>query len=306
MVFDGVAKLPWRWWCVAAVLAYVGLHWYALPHAVPWAVMRYGVHGAGISWLQMLLMLVQYGVPTLFLAGALVSWIAYYQRQRWLLNVARDHTGQVLDQMSWRDFELLVGQMFRMHGYAVMDNAGVGPDGGVDVVVRKEGVVSLVQCKHWRVQKVSVHVVRELLGVMTAQGAQGGFVVTSGVFTEAAYEFAQGTNVQLMDRVKLMQWIAAADVQVTASRPSPNKPQASRHAHAADHEGGAAHRPAQALASPKRERSTQGSEAAHNSHACPVCGSAMVMRASQKGGNAGRRFWGCIHFPQCHGVREMT
>ncbi len=40
--------------------------------------------------------------------------------------------------------------------------------------------------------KVGVDVVRELYGVMAAKGATGGFVVTSGRFTEDAKAFAQG------------------------------------------------------------------------------------------------------------------
>ncbi len=46
---------------------------------------------------------------------------------------------------------------------------------------------------------LSVNVVRELYGVMAAQGAAGGFVVTSGVFTADARSFAQGRNIELID-----------------------------------------------------------------------------------------------------------
>jgi Restriction endonuclease len=44
----------------------------------------------------------------------------------------------------------------------------------------------LVQCAQWRAFKVGVDVVRELYGVMAAKGAAGGFVVTSGKFTDDA------------------------------------------------------------------------------------------------------------------------
>jgi restriction system protein len=55
-----------------------------------------------------------------------------------------------------------------------------------------------VQCKQWRAYKVGVEVVRELYGVMAAHGAAGGFVMTSGRFTDAANEFAQGRNMKLV------------------------------------------------------------------------------------------------------------
>jgi restriction system protein len=44
----------------------------------------------------------------------------------------------------------------------------------------------LVQCKQWKAFKVGVQVVRELYGLMAAHGAAGGFVVTSGRFTDEA------------------------------------------------------------------------------------------------------------------------
>jgi len=69
---------------------------------------------------------------------------------------------------------------FRMRGFSVTETGGGGSDGGIDLVLKKHGEIFLVQCKQWCAYKVSVNVVRELLGVMVAQGATGGFVVTSG------------------------------------------------------------------------------------------------------------------------------
>jgi restriction system protein len=43
---------------------------------------------------------------------------------------------------------------------------------------------------------VGVDVVRELYGVMATKGAAGGFVVTSGRFTDDANGFATGRNVR--------------------------------------------------------------------------------------------------------------
>ena len=69
----------------------------------------------------------------------------------------------------------------------------------------------LVQCKQWRAMKVGVEIVRELYGVMAARGAAGGFVVTSGTFTDAAKEFAEGRNVVLIDGRILLDMIERAE-----------------------------------------------------------------------------------------------
>ena len=36
--------------------------------------------------------------------------------------------------------------------------------------------------------------------------------------------------------------------------------------------------------------------------ACPKCGSEMVLRVAKKGPHSGKRFWGCLKFPDCRGV----
>lgn len=38
---------------------------------------------------------------------------------------------------------------------------------------------------------------------------------------------------------------------------------------------------------------------------CPACGSAMALRATRSGANAGRQFWGCSTFPKCRVVLKM-
>ena len=73
--------------------------------------------------------------------------------------------------MNWRDFELLVGEAFRLRGYTVTETGGGGADGGIDLQLTRGGETFLVQCKQWKAYKVSVNVVRELYGVMAAQAA---------------------------------------------------------------------------------------------------------------------------------------
>ena len=51
--------------------------------------------------------------------------------------------------------------------------------------------------------KVGVKPVEEFYGVMPKRGAAGGYFVTSGVFTEDARTFANGTNLELIDGRKL-------------------------------------------------------------------------------------------------------
>jgi len=46
----------------------------------------------------------------------------------------------------------------------VNERGGRGPDGGVDLVLRKGSEATVVQCKQYRATQVGVAVVRELFG----------------------------------------------------------------------------------------------------------------------------------------------
>lgn len=149
----------------------------------------------------------QFFVPLIFVGGAVAS-IFKRRKRRHLLDSVTTPGGNTLLSISWHDFELLVGEALRRRGYAVQETGANGPDGGVDLIARKDGETYLVQCKQWRSVQVGVPVVRELYGAMAAEGAVGGFVVTSGTFTQPARAFASGRNVQLVDGTVLRQWIA--------------------------------------------------------------------------------------------------
>ena len=91
----------------------------------------------------------------------------------------------------------------------MLDNIEDGPDGGVDLRLRKNGQVVFVQCKHWKARSVGVKVVRELYGVMAAKNVKHGTVVTYGAFTSEASDFAKANSIALIDGPKLTQMIAS-------------------------------------------------------------------------------------------------
>lgn len=218
----------------------------------------------------------QYILPIILVFSGVASFLGRRRRQALAQSVADNMSGGALRSMNWREFELLVGEAFRMRGYSVSETGGGGADGGVDLELRKGGELFLVQCKQWRAYKVSVTVVRELYGVMAGRGAAGGFVVTSGVFTSDAKAFAEGRNIELMDGAALTAVIERAKGVQPPATPAVDR----------------APTPAPV-----------GATAA--SPACPKCGRAMVRRTARQGANAGGAFWGCATFPKCRGVRAI-
>jgi len=259
------ARLPWWLALALAGLAYLGLHSLA-QKPVPGALQP-GQLGSFVLAMTVSALAVtgQYLLPLFFGVGALLS--AFRQGKAARLHAAAASRADAIDGMSWQEFEILVGEYFRRQGFGVTDNGGGGADGGVDVVLHGDDGSHLVQCKHWRALRVGVQPVRELYGVMAAHGAAGGFVVTSGDFTEDAVRFADGLALTLVNGKTLLRGIQAQG----GSGPVVTTP--------AD------------LSTPD----------------CPACSAAMVLRQARSGANAGKQFWGCSRYAQdrCRGTREV-
>ncbi len=270
-VFEGltelVAMFPWWLGIGLAIAAYATLGSFAEPAPMSQGIrpVQAVVRGVAVAG--------QYIVPLICLAGAALSAWRRAQRRKLARDTTENRAVNALHDMSWREFEMLVGEAFRMKGFRVLETGGGGADGGVDLVLRKGGQTFLVQCKQWKAFKVGVDVVRQLYGVMAARGATGGFVVTSGRFTDEARLFADGRNLTLVDGPRLGSMLESA-----------------RSA-----KGGAGGRGAQI------DRVTSATVTT----ACPLCGSAMVRRTTRRGPNAGATFWGCSTYPACKGTRSV-
>lgn len=268
-----IALLPWWVGVIFAIVSYAGLHMLATSAAPKPTDIHQLSTVMSHALLKAIATIGQYLLPAIGLIGAGVSVYRRHQRKSLLTSVADSDAADVLSRMSWQEFEMTVGEAFRLDGFDIEERGGGGADGGVDLVLRREREKFLVQCKQWKAQQVGVSIVRELYGVMAAEGAAGGFVVTSGRFTKDAIAFAEGRNVVLIDGSILFDMIKnAKSVMASNSRTMP----------AADFD------------------STQPIPPR-----CPTCGRAMVKRAAKRGLNAGSVFWGCVTYPACKGTRVV-
>lgn len=270
---DLVAMLPWWLGVALAVAAYATFNSFAVLPSTPAPDIRPGEHATAVL-LGAAASIAGYLVPFICLLGAGLSAWRRARRKSLVQGAMKSDAAGAVARMSWREFEMLVGEAFRLDGYRVVETGGGGADGGVDLVLRKGSETFLVQCKQWRACKVGVNVVRELYGVMAARGAAGGFVVTSGRFTGEARSFAEGRNVELVDGERLLRMIDRA--------------QAAR--------GSSAERGAVVPAA---------RSAVAEAPACPSCGSAMARRVAKRGANAGKSFWGCSRYPTCKGTSAV-
>ena len=267
------SRLPWWVSLLIALVAGLYLHSVAIsPPPTATDLKQFGPAFAGQMW-RTFAMFLQYIIPVAFVFGAIGSVFGRVKRRKLMDDVATaTKPGKTIDGINWQQFEQLVGEAFRRQGFTVIETGGNGPDGGIDLILHKGNEKHLVQCKQWRSMKDGVTVVREFFGVMAAEGAAGGFVVTSGAFTAEAKDFASGRNIRLVEGAELNRWIAASRSTkinlptITCSPVNPDK---------------------------AKQEFAPG---------CPVCNSAMKKRTAKYGSNAGGEFWGCSRFPKCRGI----
>lgn len=112
-----------------------------------------------------------------------------------------------LKKLEWRSFEKLTEALFRTMNLRA-ERLRAGADGGVDLVLRhpQNGTIEgLVQCKAWNTYNVGVKPIRELFGVMHAEGAPQGYFVCTGQYTREAMEWAQYKPLTLINGEHLLE-----------------------------------------------------------------------------------------------------
>jgi restriction system protein len=243
---DDLVLMPW-WVSVAlAALAYV-----VLPNVLPPPLVKGGIVG-----------IISVGLLALAAISALRAWKTGNMLER-------QTSIESLRALPWKRFEDLLGEAYRRQGYRVEETLGGGADGGVDLVLRKDGATTLVQCKRWK-QPVPVQTVRELYGVLIDRGAADAKLVATAAFTSDAVAFAKGKPIELIGSTALLEVIRGVQTSGKIA--------------------------AQPVA--------VGND--HLAPACPRCGAAMVIRGARRGASSGQRFWGCPNFSTgCRGTRAI-
>jgi HJR/Mrr/RecB family endonuclease len=138
-----------------------------------------------------------------------------------------------LRSLSAVEFELLVGELLRREGWDVEETGGHGePDGNVDLRIRRDGRLRLVQCKRWTSRQIGVDEIRKLAGTLLREDLSGsnGVLVTSSGFTQAAIAEATEIGIELVGSHDLLrrlqdagatQLLASAD-NIQGGYPCPN------------------------------------------------------------------------------------
>jgi restriction system protein len=282
------SKLPWWVGLLLAAISFAFFNAFAdISFKPPPSTSQLGSYAITMP-LKVIAFILQFLVPFCFILGAIGSAFGRAKRSELVKKVANDPGGDELRELSWQNFELVVGEAFRLQGYTVNETGGGGADGGIDLKLTKQGKTYFVQCKHWRAWKVSVPVVRELYGVMAAENAAGGFVITTGQFTSESIAFAQGKNIELIDGLQLKRLIDQVNLEKSEPQVSRSESNRSR------------------LDTPVAIPTKPSSPDEVKTPTCPRCGKPMIQRMAKQGQHVGEGFWGCSTFPVCRGIRKIN
>lgn len=165
-----------------------------------------------------------------------------------------------LRSIDWFQFEKVMVVAYQKLGYAVTKRGGANPDGGIDLIIEKDGSRSAIQCKHWKSRNVGVRAVRELLGAMTHERIGQGKLLTLFGYSRDAKTLADEHQITILTEPELARLLEAShasyDPEILAILEDTSK-------------------------------------------CCPKCGALMEIRTARKGPSAGEQFWGCSKFPRC-------
>lgn len=271
---DAIAALPWPVGIVLGLLGFwvirYGAGWYFAQSGGPLGdALGRQLNGGSLAPLAWFVLAVFWGAAGVSYARG---------RQRVQLLQTRTDLASVA-ALDWQHFEQLVGEAFRRQGFLVEETGQGGADGGVDLVLHKDGRTVLVQCKRWRQRQVSVTTVREMWGLLVHHGADAVKIVSVGEFTPDARRFAERKAIDLISGTALLAMIREVQANGMSTFTQPDR------------------------IAPRLMLLGQAAATTSQLPRCPACASEMMLRVNRQ---AGSHFWGCSTFPRCRGARPIA
>jgi len=270
---DDMIKMSWQANATLMVISFFGLK-YVPPMFEPQSQIMKGVVTVAPSFAPI--------VGIMFLATTILSGLVVLKAKKkggsfqTTQSTPNDHSSQdmqkpeafsldLIRKIEWKRFEELCSAYLEAKG-GKAETTKVGSDGGIDIKLFKgksDKPIALVQCKAWNTKQVGVQPIRELYGVMAAEGVPSGIFMITGTYSQDAISFAGDKNLILISGKELFQSIMKMPTE-------------------------------------KQEHLLKvATEGDFMTPTCPGCDEKMVIRRAGKGKNYGNTFWGCTNYPRC-------
>lgn len=158
-------------------------------------------------------------VGAMLVIVAAARYIAFRIDRRRLVRSGMDD----IDRFGGKTFEMYLEAVFKRDGYVVERTRFVGDYGG-DLVLRKDGVRTIVQAKRYT-KTVGVKAVQEVVAAKAMYDCTEAMVVTNSHFSTQATTLSARNGVNLWDRDDLQRLLERAGdratIQATEAPPSP-------------------------------------------------------------------------------------
>ncbi len=141
--------------------------------------------------------------------GSIAAW-----RQLRAPSAARvANTIDAVRAMSWADFAAALEDAFRRDGYTVSRIDGAA----ADFEMTKAGRTALVACKRWKIARLGVDPLRDLVAAKDAREANDCIYVATGEITDGARRFALEKKIRVVHGAELAQLLPRAGRAARAS-----------------------------------------------------------------------------------------
>jgi restriction system protein len=107
-------------------------------------------------------------------------------------------------------FERELASLLRTQDYDHVQVTKGSGDRGIDIILRRDGVTTIVQCKQTK-QPVGPAAARELYGALKDCGATYGILATVGGVTSGVHDFCQGKPLRVMGLNEILEMQVAAN-----------------------------------------------------------------------------------------------
>lgn len=130
-----------------------------------------------------------------------------------------------LKNLTPKEFEEWCAEFLQKSGYTHIQIAPSGPEGGKDIVCRKDGNTVYIECKRYYFEtstpfRIDADVVQKLMGEMAQDGVFRGVIITTGTVTKEARRQIQSLplqySIEIMDGEVLMKKCVEYEVYMTA------------------------------------------------------------------------------------------
>jgi len=150
-------------------------------------------------WLGLIFGSILFYILSIFLSDWLSTKYTIYTKILEYENDLRTYLKTQKDywkSLNGKEFEKELANIYDMHGYTVDLTPSTG-DQGIDLILSKNGIRKIVQCKAHS-KPVGPATVRDLYGTLIASKAHSAILASTSGFTKGVYSFVNGKRIELI------------------------------------------------------------------------------------------------------------